>query len=72
MSQCGGEAARFDPGFHATSATGRTPATKAVVPQKELPCMISLYKTPGDFFAIATLEALPVRVNLEVSGNGFI
>ncbi|MBD2560766.1 MULTISPECIES: hypothetical protein [Nostoc] len=43
-----------------------------MAPQEELLCMISLDKTTGDFLAIATLEALPVRVNLEVSGNGFI
>lgn len=54
------------------SATGGTPATNAEAPQEELPCMISLYKTTKDFLAIATLKASPVRVNLEVSGNGFI
>ncbi|MEH1779934.1 MAG: hypothetical protein V7L26_12605 [Nostoc sp.] len=43
-----------------------------VTPLLGLPCMISLNKTTGDFLAIATLAASPVRVNLEVSGNGFI
>ncbi len=41
------------------------------MPQEELSCMVSLYKTTSDFLA-ATLEASPIRVNLEVSGNGFI
>ncbi|MEH1966374.1 hypothetical protein [Nostoc sp.] len=54
------------------AATERTPVTNAVAPQEELPCMISLYETTSDFLAIATLEASPVRANLEVSGNGFI
>ncbi|QFS49285.1 hypothetical protein GXM_06779 [Nostoc sphaeroides CCNUC1] len=34
--------------------------------------MVSLHKTTSDFLALATLGASPVRVNLEVSGNGFI
>ncbi|MBD2531005.1 hypothetical protein H6G97_16020 [Nostoc flagelliforme FACHB-838] len=72
MSQCGGEAAPFNRGFHATSSTEGTPVTKALAPQKEPPSMISLHETTGDFLAVATQEALPVRVNLEVSGNRFI
>ncbi|MEH2274074.1 MAG: hypothetical protein V7K40_04480 [Nostoc sp.] len=71
MSQCGGKAVRFDRGFHATSSTGRT-LVEEVAPQKELLCMVSRHKTTGNFLAIATLGASPVRVNLEVSGNGFI
>ncbi|MEH1766466.1 MAG: hypothetical protein V7L27_25380 [Nostoc sp.] len=73
MSQCGDEAARFVRGFHdASSSTGETPVMNVVAPQLGLPCMISLDKTTGDFLAIATLAASPAKVNLEVSGNGFI
>ncbi|MEH1819218.1 MAG: hypothetical protein V7L31_09110 [Nostoc sp.] len=72
MSQCGDEAARFVRGFHASSSTEGTPVMNVVAPQLGLPCMISLDKTTGDFLAIATLAASPVKVNLEVSGNGFI
>lgn len=71
MSQCGDETVRFERGFHATSSTGGT-LVEEVAPQKELLCMVSRYKTTSDFLAIATLGASPVRVNLEVSGNGFI
>ncbi|MEH2065113.1 MAG: hypothetical protein V7K50_23115 [Nostoc sp.] len=79
MSQCGGEAVRFNWGFDATwfsgdrlCANNRENPGNTLAPQEELRCMISLYKTTGDILAVATLGASPVRVNLEVSGNRFI